>query len=179
VPEFPPLESLGRRILVCGPSNAGKSTLTVAIGRALDLPVVHLDQLYHLPNTNWVARGEDEFRRLHNEAIEGDAWVMDGNYQRLFPVRLPRATGIILIDSNRWGSLARYFRRTLFQRGRAGALSGAKDSVKWVMIRWIMVNGPRNIPKYREALKASHLPYVEVNGMRGVNELYTAWGLTK
>jgi adenylate kinase family enzyme len=177
--EFPPLESLGNRIMVCGPSNSGKSTLTAAIGRKTGLPVVHLDQLYHLPNTNWVARGEDEFRRLHAEAIEGDTWVMDGNYQRLFPTRLPRATGIVLIESNRWGSLTRYFRRTLFQRDRAGMLAGAQDSIKWAMIRWIMINGPRNIPKYREALMASRLPYVEVSGMSGLSRLYAEWGLTR
>ena len=49
-----PLNALGQRIMVMGPSNAGKSTLATAIGRRLELPIVHLDQLNHLPNTDWV-----------------------------------------------------------------------------------------------------------------------------
>ena len=53
MPAIPPLETFGRRIMICGPSNAGKSTLAVAIGRRLGLPVVHLDQLNHLHSQDW------------------------------------------------------------------------------------------------------------------------------
>src|SRR5262249_14767656 len=102
VPEFPPLESFGDRIMVCGPSNAGKSTLAVALGNKLGLPFVHLDLLHHVPRSNWVTRPREEFVALHDEAITGESWVMDGNYQGLFPKRLARTTGIILLTDNRW-----------------------------------------------------------------------------
>ena len=46
------LDDLGPRICIMGPSNSGKSTLADAIARACDLPVVHLDQLHHLPGTD-------------------------------------------------------------------------------------------------------------------------------
>lgn len=186
MPEFASLESFGRRIMICGPSNSGKSTLALAIAEKLDLIPVHLDQLRHLPNTDWVQRSDAEFARLHDEAILPDGWVMDGNYSSadghssvLMPKRLKRATGIILLGDNRWTSLARYLRRTLFQRRRAGALDGALDSVKWAMIRWIMVNSPRNLRRYRQDLPKSGLPFIEIHGMAELNRLYTAWGLTR
>lgn len=50
------LEDLGQRICILGPSNSGKSTLASAIGRKCGLTVIHLDQLYHRPGTDWEPR---------------------------------------------------------------------------------------------------------------------------
>lgn len=177
--EFPPLETMGRRICIVGPSSTGKSTLAVAVARKLDIPTHHLDQFRFQPHTDWQQRPGAEFVRLHDEAIAGDAWVADGNYSKLLPQRLARATGLILTADNRFASLYRYFRRSLFERGRAGSLEGAKDSIKWDMIHWIMVRSPVNQVGYREAMLATGLPFIELQGMTGVNRLYTKWGLTK
>ena len=51
-----PLEALGQRIMVCGPSNAGKSTLAVALARKLGATPFHVDLFRHQPDTNWVQR---------------------------------------------------------------------------------------------------------------------------
>lgn len=76
------LDQLGPRICIIGPSNSGKSTLATAIGWARDLPPIHLDQLYHRPNTDWEPRPAAEFVALHDAAILGPRWVMDGTYSR-------------------------------------------------------------------------------------------------
>jgi adenylate kinase family enzyme len=177
--EAPPLAQFGSRIMICGPSNSGKSTLAVAISRKLGIPAVHLDLLQHLPNTDWKPRPEEEFRLLQDAAIAKEAWVMDGNYSRLMPQRLARATGIILLSDNRWANLLRYFRRTLFQRERIGALEGNRDSIKGAMIDWIVVRSPKALRRYRLELPRAGLPFVEVRGMRALNRLYAEWGLTR
>lgn len=69
------LDELGSRICIMGPSNSGKSTLAEAIGRAKGLEVVHLDQLHHIPHTDWVPRPPDEFAALHDAAIARVGWV--------------------------------------------------------------------------------------------------------
>jgi adenylate kinase family enzyme len=74
------LSDLGDRICILGPSNSGKSTLANAIARKRGLEAVHLDVLHHLPNTDWEPRSRDEFIALHDAAIAGERWVMDGNY---------------------------------------------------------------------------------------------------
>jgi adenylate kinase family enzyme len=165
--------------MVCGPSNAGKSTLAAAIGSRLELPVVHLDRFQHFPNTDWVARPKADFVRLHDATILEDAWVMDGNYSGSIPQRLARATGIILLHDNRWANFARYLRRTLFQRERAGHLEGARDSIKWEMIRWILITSPRNMRRYHIDLPASGLPFLQLHGMSDLRRLYSAWDLTR
>ena len=172
-----PLETLGSRIMICGPSNAGKSTLAAAIADKIGVPVVHIDLFRHLPDTDWVQRSDAEFRALHDEAIEGDGWVMDGNYSSLFPQRIERATGIILVGDGRLPNLMRYLRRTLFQRDRIGTLEGNKDSLKWEMITWVLMNSPRNLQRLRATLPHAGRPYVEARSMREVDALYAAWGL--
>lgn len=177
--DIPPLSSFGPRIMICGPSNAGKSTLAVAIGRKLGAPAVHLDRFRHLENTDWQQRPDDEFARLHDEAVAADTWVMDGNYSKLFPARLRRATGIVLISDNRFSNFARYLRRTLFEKQRPGNLDGAADSLKWEMVRWILVRSPPGLRRYREQLPQAGLPFIETRGMSELNRLYAAWGLSR
>ncbi|SFL71417.1 AAA family ATPase [Methylobacterium pseudosasicola] len=136
------LDELGPRICIIGPSNSGKSTLAAAIGRTRGLPPIHLDQLQHRPNTDWEPRPEEEFRALHEAAILEPRWVMDGNYTRYLPQRLERATGGILLDVPTATRFFRYLRRCWFERNRPGALGGGRDSVKWDMIRCIVLASP-------------------------------------
>ena len=176
--EFPPLETLGPRIMICGPSNSGKSTLNVAIGQKLDLPVIHLDLLYHQPNTNWVPRPKDEFVALHDVATAGERWVMDGNYFGTVTQRLARATGIIMLGSEPWRAAARNVRRTLFEtKRRAGQLEGAQDSLKLEFFRFILFEQPKKRERDLKILRSSGLPMVTLNSMRELNRLYEAWGL--
>lgn len=171
---LPPLDTLGHRIAICGPSNSGKSTLAAALGRKLGIPAIHLDQLHHLPHSDWVPRPEAEFKALHDAAIAGDAWVMDGNYSRLQPTRWQRATAIILLRSGRWPALFRYLRRTLLEPARVGGLDGGKDSVKWEMVHWILMVQPARQPSYVASLRAAGLPLIEVGSMRELRALYRA-----
>ncbi len=71
--EIPALASLGPRLMICGPSSNGKSTLAVAIERRMGWPAVHLDLFRHQPNTDWVQRPDAEFAALHDSAIAGDS----------------------------------------------------------------------------------------------------------
>ena len=176
---IPTLAELGRRIVVFGPSNAGKSTLAEALSVKLSIPAVHLDQLHHTPNTDWVPRPKAEFQALQRAAIAGESWVMDGNYSALTPERLARATGAIVLDDNHWLRLGRYFRRTLFEHYRPGNLEGNRDSIKWSMIHWVAIASRNNGARYRQMVQSSGLPHVYCGSMREVKGLYEAWGISR
>lgn len=174
-----PLVTLGHRILVLGPSNSGKSTLASALGTKLDLPVVHLDQLHHQPNTNWVPRPSAEFHALQRAAMQGDSWVMDGNYSALFAERIARATGAIVLDDGPWQRTARYMRRTLFEQNRIGNLEGNQDSLKWSMLHWVLIASRHNGARYRAMIEQTRLPHVFCRSMRDIQALYRAWNLIR
>lgn len=172
-----PLADLGRRIMVTGPTNSGKSTLADAIGRKLGVTPIHLDQLSHLPGTNWQPREIGEYHALHDAAILNDEWVMDGNYTVIMAQRYAHATGVVVIDDHFLKRYVRYFRRTMFQKNRIGGLSGGSDSVKWDMIQWIWKT--RDASKYRRMAAQSALPTVVCKSLAEINALYAAWGLDR
>lgn len=173
------LADLGDRICILGPSNSGKSTLANAIGRKRDLTPIHLDQLYHLPGTDWVPRPREEFIALHDEAITGERWIMDGNYSVCMPQRFARATGVILLEISTAHSLFRYFRRTLFQKNRAGSLHGDQDSIKWMMVRHIAVVTPRNRERNRKTFADVSLPKIYLPSAAAISAAYDEWGLER
>jgi adenylate kinase family enzyme len=160
-----------------GISNSGKSTLAIAIARARGLAPIHLDQLYHLPNTDWQPRPVEDFIALHDAALAGENWVMEGNYSRCMPQRLARATGVILLDSPIPVSLLRYLRRSWFERGRLGALEGNRDSVKWLMIRHIAITARKNHRRYEGTLDHISLPQIRLSTAREIARFYKSEGL--
>lgn len=173
------LEELGERICVLGPSNSGKSTLAAAIARKRGLTAVHLDQLHHLPYTDWRPRPSHEFVTLHDEAIANDRWVMDGNYSTLFPQRFERATGVILMDISTGASLFRYIRRTLFDTRRYGALDGGRDSLKFAVLHHISAVTPGNRKRYAAIYRHLLLPKIYLRSIRAINECYRTWELER
>jgi len=178
--EFPSLEALGPRIMICGPSNAGKSTLARALGQQLDRQVVHLDLLYHLPFTDWVPRPKEEFAALHDAAIASNQWVIEGNYFATIEQRMAQATGIVMMGSEPWRAALRNVRRTLFETGRrAGQLEGNIDKLNWELFRFILFEQPKKRERDLTILRGSGLPMVELSTMTELNRLYREWGLTR
>jgi adenylate kinase family enzyme len=173
------LDELGPRICIMGPSNSGKSTLAVAIGRARGLPPIHLDRLHHRPGTDWEPRPDHEFRALHDAAIREPCWVMDGNYTRCLPQRLEQATGVILLDVPTATSLVRYLRRCWFERDRPGALDGGRDSVKWDMIRHIVVATPANRKRNVAQFDRIGLPKLRLETPGALARFYLTAGLER
>jgi adenylate kinase family enzyme len=173
------LSELGDRICIMGPSNSGKSTLADAIARKIQTQVIHLDVLHHLPGTNWIPRPFADFERLHEIAIRAERWVIDGNYSRLLPPRLARATGFILLDICTALSLFRYIRRSFVRHGRIGGLEGGKDSVKWEMLKHIAITTPKNRRRYAELEHLIELPKVCLFSAGQINACYSRWGLKR
>lgn len=171
------LDDLGERICVLGPSSSGKSTLAAAISRVRSLPVVHLDQYRHQPGTDWDERPDAEFERLHDAVVDGDRWVIEGNYSQWLPGRLVRATGLVLLDASTATSVLRYLRRTWSTAERAGALEGTRDRVHLEMIRFIIGPTRENRRSYRRVFDGFEGPKVFLPDRPTVRSFYRRNGL--
>lgn len=91
------LQSLGRRVVIVGPSCSGKSTLAARLAAATGAPFVELDALFWKPN--WQESDPDEFLRRLLEAHAGTEWITAGNYVRHTRETIwPRAETIIWLD---------------------------------------------------------------------------------
>ena len=86
----------GRRISVVGCSGAGKTTLSRRLARHLGYRHVELDALYHQPD--WQPLPDEEFQRATHEALQGDGWVVEGNYSLVRPQVRERSDMVIWLD---------------------------------------------------------------------------------
>ncbi len=110
-------QTIGKRIIVIGSSNAGKSTLAEQLAQRLHVPFIELDALYWEPG--WAPAQHDVFRERVRDAIEPESWVMAGNYtSQQQDVSWPAADTIIWLDLKLATLVRRCVRRT-WRRSRS------------------------------------------------------------
>lgn len=102
---------IGKRVIVIGSSNAGKTTLATRLAERLNARCIELDALHWEPG--WVEADDDVFRERVRQAIATDRWIIEGNYlsqQQL--VSWPVADTIVWLDLSLRTVLLRCVRRT-------------------------------------------------------------------
>jgi len=145
--------SIGQRISVVGTSGSGKTTLARKIAKTCELSHVELDRLHWEPN--WTSVSTDVFQERVRRALQGDRWVVDGNYSKVrdtvwsradtviwlnYPFRivfgrsLQRAISRMITQEECCNGNYESFRKTFFDR----------DSVLW----WMITTYSKNRRKY-------------------------------
>ena len=66
------------RILILGSAGSGKSTLARQLGERLQIEVIHLDRYWW--RSGWQMTPQEVFLEKVLAFIEGERWIMDGNY---------------------------------------------------------------------------------------------------
>ncbi|MGB0921792.1 MAG: hypothetical protein ACPG1C_10800 [Alphaproteobacteria bacterium] len=108
--------SSAERIIVLGCSGAGKSTFTRMAAKALDLPAVHLDQLFWQPG--WVEGDLDAFTTEVAGIAQQEKWIVDGGYSITWPHTMPRAHAIVYLDLPRWKCMLGVIKRIFTTYGK-------------------------------------------------------------
>lgn len=159
------------RILIIGCSGSGKTTLAVALGEKLGLPVVHLDQLWWTGNWENVTR--EEFDARLTDALEKPRWIIDGNYSRTIPMRLPKCDTIIYLDFNRWECLLGMFQRVSRWRGRKRPDMGGECRERFdpEFARWIWnFNKQNRVRNYTWLAQAKHAKSIVLRNRKEVKD---------
>jgi deazaflavin-dependent oxidoreductase (nitroreductase family) len=168
-------------VSVVGASGAGKTTVAAALARRLDVPLVELDALFHLPG--WQSRPEPEFRALVDRATAGPAWVVDGNYSAVRDLVWARADQVVWLDLPRPVVLAQVLRRSLGRAlGGTELWNGNREHWRNLLrrdperniVRWSWTRHPLYRRRYAEALAAPgarHLAALRVRARSGTAAL--------
>ncbi len=85
-----------KRINVIGTSGSGKSTCARRLANSLSIPYIEMDALFW--RANWQHIDDEEFTRVLGEQLAEEAWVLDGNYTRMNPIKWQRVGIIVWVD---------------------------------------------------------------------------------
>jgi adenylate kinase family enzyme len=148
-----------RRWMVVGSGGAGKTRLSLALGQALDLPVLHLDR--HYWNAGWTPTSDDDWDAAVTALAAREAWVIDGNYSRTLHLRLMRAQAVILLDPPPLQCPAGVVRRSILRgEARPDMAAGCTERIvpDFEFLRYVANYRRRSRPRVlRKIAEARHV----------------------
>lgn len=84
------------KIVVIGCPGSGKSYFSKQLAKSLNIPLYHLDMIWHKPDMTNITK--EEFKDKVNEIIAKNYWIIDGNYQSTLEQRFQACDTIFLLD---------------------------------------------------------------------------------
>ena len=183
-------ELLGReevnyqRINIVGSSGSGKSTAGKVIAKKLRYPYVELDEIHWKPN--WTESTEEELSFNLKRSLEGESWVLDGNYSRTVPIKWKRVQLVVWLDLPYWLILCQVFSRTIRRsvtketlwagnRESLGKAFFSRDSIIW----WCLSNLRKVRRQYLAAMSdpgLGHIKFVRIRSRRELANFVAALG---
>ncbi|KIP99331.1 ATPase AAA [Agrobacterium tumefaciens] len=106
------LVSNASRVMVLGNSGAGKTTLSKTLSARLNCEYVSIDRDVRWQN-NWTQRDSAEQRRILEEIVRHERWVLDGGNPSTLDIRLPRTDVVIWMRLPRMTCLMGVVRRVV------------------------------------------------------------------
>lgn len=175
-----------QRVNIVGTSGSGKSTAGKLIAKKLGYPYVELDEIQWKPN--WTESTEEELFTNLERSLEGESWVLDGNYSKTVPIKWKRVQLVVWLDLPYWLTLyqviSRTIRRSLTKEelwaGNRESLRKAffhRDSIIW----WSLTNLRKNRRHYLAAMgdaRYSHIRFVRIRSRKELAvfvESLSAW----
>ena len=140
--------------MIIGCSGAGKSTFAKRLQALTQLPLVHLDQRYWLPN--WQEPDKASWRAQIQALSDQEKWIMDGNYGGTMDIRLPRADTVIYLDYPTWRCLWRITKRIIHYHGevRPDMPSGCRERFDLNFYHYVATYNLKRRPVLLQRLQA-------------------------
>lgn len=141
-----------QRVAIIGSGGAGKSTLAAELGPIVGLPVVHLDALFWKPG--WEETPKAEWAQTNARLVQGERWILDGNYGGTMDARLAAADTVIFLDFPRAVCLWNVFKRAIRFRARSrpDMAPGCPERLDLKFLQWVWRFPERSRPPLLERL---------------------------
>ena len=153
-----------QRISVIGTTGSGKTTLARRAAEALGVPHVELDALHWGPD--WEEAPLETFRERVSDAIQGEGWVVDGNYGKVRDMVWGRADTVLWLDYPFLGTFMRLLWRTLRRLIlREELWNGNRESLAMMLsgdsiLLWAVTSHPRYRKEYSQLMGDTEYAHV-------------------
>ena len=172
-----------RRISVVGTIGSGKTTFARKTSKLLGVQHVELDALHWEPN--WVEAPNDLFRERVKQSLQGDSWVVDGNYHQVRDIVWSRADTVVWLDYPFRTIIGRLVKRTvrrIFTREKLW--NGNQEHIRGLFTRdsvflWAILTYRRRRRQYPILLRKpenAHLTVVRLRSSREATRFLFALG---
>ncbi len=85
-----------KKIIVIGCPGSGKSTFSKALRKIMGIPLYHLDMLFWNEDKTTVEKSV--FLDRLAKVLQGDEWIIDGNYLSTMEMRMRACDTVIFLD---------------------------------------------------------------------------------
>lgn len=85
-----------QKIIVIGCPGSGKSRFSKELNKITGIPLFHLDLMFWNPDKTAVEK--EVFLARLKEALQKDAWIIDGNYGSTMELRLKECDTVFFLD---------------------------------------------------------------------------------
>ena len=156
-----------KRILVIGCPGAGKTYFSKQLGLLLNIPVIHMDNLYWHKDKTSIST--EELKQKLLPYLKKDTWIIDGNYHHTLEMRLPYATDVFILDIPRKECI----------QGILNRIDQPRDDIPWIereddaakLIAWTASYGFRTKDEEIALLnKNKHLSVHIINSRQEAND---------
>ena len=109
-----------KKVIVRGCPGSGKSYFSKRLTELTNIPVYHLDNIFHKKDGSQIPR--EEFDDKLREIFKNDKWILDGNYQRTLEMRLKECDTVFLLD----------YKTSVCIKGANERVGIKRDDMPWV-----------------------------------------------
>lgn len=88
--------TIGHRVIIVGCPGSGKSTLARKLHARTGLPLYCLDNVWWKADRTHITR--DEFDNRLRTIMQGERWIIEGNYSRTLEMRFLACDTVIFLD---------------------------------------------------------------------------------
>ena len=136
-----------------GAGGAGKSTFSKRLGESLGLEVIYLDALFW--GAGWRQPARDAWESTVRRIVEGESWVLDGNYSGTLDLRLSAADAAVFLDLPRrlylWRVVSRRIRYV--RRPRPDMAPGCPERIDFEFLKYLWRYPKRRRPGILQKLQ--------------------------
>ena len=159
------------KVIVIGCPGSGKTTFAEKLAKKTGLPLYYLDAIWHKSDRTHISR--EEFDKLHREALAGEKWIVDGNFDRTMAERIRYCDTVIYLDFSRVACLLGVVKRILTTYGkvRPDMGEGCPERFDMEFLQWVWNYNKNNRERNYQLLKeAAHAEKIVLKNRRAVQQ---------